>query len=82
METKGLQGSVALGWMVFWCLVGWLCLDDDSVVGKYQRESHGGERPSTRAQSRNLPSVFDIAWRLGLSCIFGGLVSIYIDVEV
>ena len=52
------------------------------MVGKYQRELSGGERPSTRAQSRNLPSVFDIARRLGLSCIFGGLVSIYIDVEV
>jgi hypothetical protein len=52
------------------------------VVGKDQRESSGGERPSTRAQSRNPPSVFDIARRLGLSCIFGGLVSIYIDVEV
>jgi hypothetical protein len=52
------------------------------VVGKYQRESSCGERPSTQVQSRNLPAVFDIARRLGLSCIFGGLVSIYIDVEV
>jgi hypothetical protein len=37
---------------------------------------------SDRRPSRNLPSVFDIARRLGLLCIFGGLVSIYIDVEV
>jgi hypothetical protein len=39
-------------------------------------------QPSTRAQSRNLPSVFDIARRLGLQCISGDLVSICMDLVV
>jgi hypothetical protein len=37
---------------------------------------------SIRAQSQNLPSVFDIARRLGLHCIIRDMVSIYIGLGV